>query len=227
MFFWGDPTFILLIPALLLSIYAQGKVSSTFNRYLKVRSSNGYTGAQVARSILDANGLNNVPIQLIKGHLSDHYDPRNGVLRLSNAVYNGSSIASLGVAAHEVGHAIQHDTGYTPLAIRNSIAPIASFGSQASWFLFLIGLFFGLSNLMTIGIWFFLAVVIFQLITLPVEFNASRRAIALLQSNSFVTSNEIRPAKKVLSAAALTYVAATVTAITQLLRLMILRGNRD
>lgn len=227
MLFWGDSTFILLIPALILSVYAQGKVNSTFNKYLKVRSNNGYTGAQVARRILDANGLYNIPIQLTNGHLSDHYDPRKKVLRLSNAVYNGSSIASLGVAAHEVGHAIQHDTGYAPLAIRNSIAPIASFGSQASWFLFLIGLFFDITNLMTIGIWFFLAVVIFQLITLPVEFNASSRAITLLDANGFITANEVRPAKKVLSAAALTYVAATVTAITQLLRLIILRGNRD
>ena len=227
MFFWGDITYLLLIPALILSVYAQGKVNSTFNRYLKVQSKKGYTGAQVARRILDENGLYEVPIQLINGNLSDHYDPGKRVLRLSNAVYNSSSVASLGVAAHEVGHAIQHATGYTPLRVRNSIAPIASFGSQTAWFLFFIGLIFSAPSLMDLGIIFFLAAVIFQVVTLPVEFNASSKAIALLKSNGLITSGEVEPVRKVLGAAALTYVAAMATAVLQLLRLLILRGNRD
>src|SRR5690554_5861906 len=215
-----DPSFILLIFAMIFAIYAQGKVKSTFNRYLRVRGNQGYTGAQAARKILEAEGLHNIPIELINGHLSDHYDPRKKVLRLSNAVYNGTSVASLGVAAHEVGHAIQHAMGYAPLMIRNSLAPIAGFGSQAAWFLFLMGFIFDFTDLMTIGIWFFIAVVLFQLITLPVEFNASSRVIHLLESQGLLTTGEIVPAKRVLNAAALTYVAATVTAITQLLRLI-------
>lgn len=227
MFFWGDTTYFLLIPALILSVYAQGKVSSTFNKFLKVESKKGYTGAQVARRILDENGLYNVPIQLIHGQLSDHYDPRKRILRLSDAVYSSSSVASLGVAAHEVGHAIQHATGYIPLKLRNSIVPLASFGSQVAWFLFFIGLLFSAPSLMDLGILFFSAAVLFQVITLPVELNASKRAIALLQSNGLIASDEVKPTKKVLQAAALTYVAATATAVLQLLRLFILRGSRD
>ncbi|RBP41106.1 zinc metallopeptidase [Garciella nitratireducens] len=227
MFFWGDTTYFLLIPALILSVYAQGKVSSTFNKFLKVESKKGYTGAQVARRILDENGLYNVPIQLIHGQLSDHYDPRKRILRLSDSVYSSSSVASLGVAAHEVGHAIQHATGYIPLKLRNSIVPLASFGSQVAWFLFFIGLLFSAPSLMDLGILFFSAAVLFQVITLPVELNASKRAIALLQSNGLIASDEVKPTKKVLQAAALTYVAATATAVLQLLRLFILRGSRD
>lgn len=228
MLLWGDWTFVLLIPAMIFAMYAQGKVKTTFNKYLRVKSSKGYTGVQVARMIMDSEGLQNITIQLTNGHLSDHYDPRKKVLRLSNAVYNGNSVASLGVAAHEVGHAIQHASGYAPLMIRNSLAPVASFGSQAAWVLFLIGfIFVPDSGLMDIGIIFFLAVVLFQIITLPVEFNASNRAITLLESQGILSSNEIAPTKKVLSAAALTYVAATIVAISQLLRLLILRGRRN
>ena len=227
MLYWGDTTFILLIPAMIFAMYAQGKVKTTFDRYLRVRSNRGYTGMQVARRILDSQGLYDVPIELIGGHLTDHYDPRRKVLRLSNAVYNGSSVASTGVAAHEVGHAIQHAKGYAPLMIRNSIAPIASFGSQAAWFLFIIGLMFPATGLMDIGILFFLAAVLFQIITLPVEFNASNRAIELLENQGLLSTGELVPAKKVLQAAALTYVAATVVALSQLLRLLIIRGRRD
>ena len=177
--------------------------------------------------ILDSEGLENIAIQLTNGHLSDHYDPRKRVLRLSNAVYNGTSVASLGVAAHEVGHAIQHFRGYAPLMIRNSLVPIASFGSQAAWILFLIGFIFAPeSNLMNIGIVFFLTVIFFHIITLPVEFNACSRAIMLLESQGVLSSAEITPAKKVLNAAALTYVASTIAAISQLLRLLLLRGRR-
>ncbi|MCR1898170.1 zinc metallopeptidase [Irregularibacter muris] len=227
MLYWGDMSFILLIPAMIFAIYAQGKVKTTFDRYLRVRNSRGYTGMQVARRILDSQGLYDVPIELTGGHLSDHYDPRKKVLRLSNAVYNGSSVASVGVAAHEVGHAIQHAKGYAPLMIRNFIAPIASFGSQAAWFLFVIGLMFPATGMMDIGILFFLVAVLFQIITLPVEFNASNRAIGLLENQGLLSSGELVPTKKVLQAAALTYVAATVVALSQLLRLLMIRGRRD
>ena len=229
MFGYGlfDPTFIILLPAILFAAYAQSKINSTFNTYLRVRNSNGYTGYQVARAILDKHGLQDLPIELINGNLTDHYDPRKRVLRLSNAVYNGDSLASVGVAAHECGHAVQHQEAYVPLTVRNTIAPIASIGSQLSWILVLAGLFFGFTGLIDIGILFFSAAVLFQLITLPVEYNASSRAIAMLTEYNLVPADEIGPAKKVLSAAALTYLAATIVAVMQLLRLLILRGRRD
>jgi uncharacterized protein len=222
-----DPTFIILIPAILFAAYAQSKINSTFNTYLRVRNSNGYTGYQVARTILDNHGLESVPIELIQGHLTDHYDPRKRILRLSNEVYNGDSLASVGVAAHECGHAVQHQEAYAPLTVRNTIAPIASIGSQLSWILVLAGFFFGFSGLIDLGIMFFSVAVVFQLITLPVEYNASNRAIVMLTEYNLVPANEIGPAKKVLSAAALTYLAATIVAVMQLVRLLLLRGRRD
>ncbi|MCQ1528062.1 zinc metallopeptidase [Lutispora saccharofermentans] len=222
-----DPTFILLIPAMAFAFYAQTKISSTFNKFLRVRNSNGYTGYEIARRILDANGLYNVPIEQTRGHLTDHYDPRTKVLRLSQEVYNGASLASAGVAAHECGHAIQHSESYAPLTLRNTIAPIASIGSQASWFLIIIALALGMMNLFTLGIYLFSAVVLFQIVTLPVEYNASKRAIIALEDYGLVGSGEVYGAKKVLSAAALTYVAATLTAVLQLLRLLLIRGRRD
>jgi len=222
-----DPTYILLLPAIILAGYAQSKVSSTFNKYLRVGNSYGFTGYDVARRLLDTNGLHNVPIERIGGRLSDHYDPGKRVLRLSQDVYNGNSLASVGVAAHECGHAIQHLEGYAPLAVRNLIAPVASFGSQASWFFIIAGFIFSLGSLIDIGILLFSLAVVFQVITLPVEFNASNRAIALLESNGLVPSNEIGPAREVLRAAALTYVAAAFTAVMQLVRLLVLRGRRD
>ena len=224
---YADPTFILLIPAMIFAAYAQTKISSTFNKFLRIRNSNGYTGYEVARRILDANGLNSVPIESVRGHLTDHYDPRTRVLRLSQEVYNGSSLASAGVAAHECGHAIQHSERYAPLALRNAIAPIASIGSQASWFLILIALVLNMMQLFTLGIYLFSAVVLFQIVTLPVEYNASKRAIIALEGYGLVGSGEVYGAKKVLSAAALTYVAAAITAISQLLRLLMIRGRRD
>ncbi|MDF2590928.1 MAG: peptidase [Clostridia bacterium] len=229
MFGYGlfDPTFIILLPAIIFAAYAQSKINSTFNTYLRVRNSNGYTGYQVARIILDKHGLQDLPIELINGNLTDHYDPRKRILRLSNAVYNGNSLASVGVAAHECGHAVQHQEAYIPLTVRNTIAPIASIGSQLSWILVLAGLFFGFTGLIDIGILFFSAAVLFQLITLPVEYNASSRAIAMLTDYNLVPADEVGPAKKVLSAAALTYLAATIVAVMQLLRLLILRGRRD
>ncbi len=228
MFGYGfDPTYIILIPALIFAAYAQSKVNSTFNIYLKVINTKGYTGLQAARTILDNHGLQNVPVELISGHLTDHYDPRKQVLRLSNEVYNGNSLASVGVAAHECGHAIQHQESYTPLTIRNTIAPVASFGSQAAWVLVIAGILFGWSGLLDLGILFFGAAVVFQIITLPVEYNASNRAIAFLTDYDLVPTNEIGSARKVLSAAALTYVAATMIAIMQLIRLLFIRGRRD
>jgi len=225
---WGfDPTFIILLPAIIFAAYAQSKINSTFNTYLRVRNSYGYTGLQVARTILDNHGLQNISIELAPGHLTDHYDPRNRVLRLSNAVYSGNSLASVGVAAHECGHAVQHQEGYAPLAIRNAIAPVASIGSQLSWVLVLAGFLFGWLQLIDLGILFFSAAVIFQLVTLPVEYNASSRAIAMLTQYELVPADEVGPAKKVLSAAALTYLAATIVAVMQLVRLLLLRGRRD
>ncbi|MTI67597.1 MAG: zinc metallopeptidase [Firmicutes bacterium] len=219
------PEIIILIPAILFSMYAQGKVKTTFNKYLNVRSKSGYTGAEIAKYILDRNGLNDVRIEHVRGHLSDHYDPRKKVLRLSSQVYNGSSVASVGVAAHEVGHAIQHANGYYPLILRNNIAPIAGFGSRLAWPLVFIGLFIA-PSFIKVGVILYAAVVAFQIITLPVEFNASNRALAQLE-NGLLSSSEIKPAKKVLNAAALTYVAATLVGIAQLIRLILLSNRED
>lgn len=219
-----DPTMILLIPGIILAMYAQGKVQSTFQRYSRVLSQRGITGAQVARRILDSYGLHDVEIETIGGQLSDHYDPRSRKVRLSGGVYGGSSLASLGVAAHEVGHAIQHDTGYTPLYIRNSIIPITQIGSTLSFPLLLLGLFMGIPKLAYFGVLLFTGVVVFQVITLPVEFNASSRALAILDSEGFLSREELSGTKKVLDAAALTYVAAALMAALNLLRLLIISG---
>ncbi|MBS4536430.1 zinc metallopeptidase [Clostridium sp. D2Q-14] len=223
--YFGDIGFILLIPAIIFSMYAQSKVNSTFNKYLKRQSESGYTGYQVARAILDRNGLYDVDIELVKGRLSDHYDPRKRVLRLSREVYQSSSVASVGVAAHEVGHAIQHSEGYFPLILRNNIAPIAGFGARFVWLLVFGGLILGIGDLVYIGVFLYLGVVAFQLITLPVEYNASNRAIEQL-NNGIIATADIKSTKKVLSAAALTYVAATLVGIAQLIRLVLL-ANRD
>ncbi len=224
-FYGFGPELLILLPAIVFAMYAQTKVKTTFNKYLKVRSNSGYTGAQVAQMILNNNNLNDVKIEHIKGNLTDHYDPRNKILRLSSNVYNGTSVASIGVAAHEVGHAIQHANGYFPLVLRNSIAPVASFGSRFVWILVIGGLLLGTQPLVQIGIYLYMAVVAFQIITLPVEFNASNRALAQLEGG-IISRNEIAPAKKVLNAAALTYVAATLVAIAQLIRLLLLSNRR-
>lgn len=227
MFYGFDPTYIILIPAMIFAMYAQAKINTTFNKFLRVRSSYGYTGHDVARKILDANGLYDIPVEMVRGQLTDHYDPRSRVLRLSQQVYSGSSLASAGVAAHECGHALQHSEGYAPLVVRNAIAPIAAIGSQAAWFLIIAALILNMMKLFTLGIYLFGAAVIFQIITLPVEYNASNRAIVALQSYGLVGPGEEEGAKKVLSAAALTYVAATIVAISQLFRLLLIRGRRD
>ncbi|KXZ39601.1 hypothetical protein SAMN05661008_01206 [Alkalithermobacter thermoalcaliphilus JW-YL-7 = DSM 7308] len=223
--YYYDPTYVLLIPAILFTLYAQSKVQSTFSKYLRVHSSKGFTGAQVARYILDKNGLNDVDIQLSRGKLTDHYDPGNKVVRLSNEVYYGTSIASISVAAHEVGHAIQHARNYFPLVFRNTLVPIANIGSSMAWIFILLG-FMVSPSFIDIGILLFLAAVLFQIVTLPVEFNASNRAIDQLKENGLIAFNEESQSKKVLDAAALTYVAAAAAAVSQLLRLIVLRNSR-
>lgn len=221
-----DPTFIILIPAILFSMYAQGKIQSAFSKYLKVRSMRGITGAEAARQILDRNGLFDVPVEVINGRLTDHYDPRSRVLRLSSDVYYGDSIASVGVAAHESGHALQHANGYAPLSIRNSLVPVANIGSNLSWIFIILGFIIN-PFFVKIGILLFSAAVLFQIITLPVEFNASSRALSQIEDNNILSTGEIHGAKSVLSAAALTYVAATLAAVSQLLRLLVITRDRD
>ena len=224
--FYFDPTYLILIPAILISAWAQFKVSSTFNKYSTVRSTNGYTGAQVARILLNNAGLQDVEIQQVPGRLSDHYDPRAKVLRLSSDVHGSTSVASIGVAAHEVGHAIQDKESYAALVFRNAIVPVVNFSSSLSWILFFIGILFSYKSLVAIGIILFSAVVLFQLVTLPVEFNASSRALKLLEGQGILYDNEVKEAREVLSAAALTYVAATLMAILQLVRLIAI-SNRN
>lgn len=226
--YYFDWTMIVLIPALLLTMYAQTKIQSAYTKYSKIRAQKGLTGAQVARMILNENGLSDVQIELIGGKLSDHYDPRTRVLRLSNGVYNGNSIASNAIAAHEVGHAIQHARAYMPLKIRNAIVPVVNIASQAAMPLIFIGLFFAqFQGLLSIGIILFSGSVLFQLVTLPVEFDASSRAIKQLADGGILVGTEIEEGKRVLSAAALTYVAAAAAAVSQLMRLLLIRNSRN
>ena len=223
-----DKTMMLLIPAILFTMYAQFKVSSTTNRFFRIKSRSGYNGQQTAERILAANGIRDVRIVPIRGTLTDHYDPRRKVLRLSEEVYYGTSITSVAVAAHECGHALQHAYGYKPLEIRGAIVPVVTFASSLSWILIFVGLFLsGNNTMLQLGILMFSATVIFQLITLPVEFNASSRALVQLQDLGIVDSGEARDSRKVLSAAAMTYVAAALTAILQLARLLLIANNRD
>ena len=206
-YFRFDPTMIILIPAVILTIYAQGKVQSSFAKYLRIPTKRGYTGVQVARNLLDQHGLQDIPIEVSHGKLSDHYDPTKRVLRLSQEVYQGYSIASVSVAAHEVGHAIQHANGYIPLSLRNKVFPVARIGSSLAWPFMIVGLLIpSLGSLMNIGIILFGMAVLFQIITLPVEFNASSRALNLLDTSGFLAEDESKGAKKVLNAAALTYI---------------------
>jgi len=225
--YWFDSSFIILIPAMLISMYAQFKVKSAFSKYSEVRSINGYTGAQAARALLDSQGLYNVPVEVTSGRLSDHYDPTNRVMRLSQEVFYGTSVASIGVAAHETGHAIQHKESYAALSFRNTIFPIVNFSSNASWIIFIIGIMIKSAGLINLGILLFSAVVLFQLVTLPVEFNASRRALRLLRERNIIYEDETAGAKAVLDAAALTYVAAALMAISQLVRLILISRDND
>lgn len=231
-YFYGiDMTYIVLVmPALIFAMYAQSKVNTTFNKYRTVGNRRGYTGADVARKILDMNGLQSVKIERVSGNLTDHFDPRTNVVRLSDATHDSMSVSAIGVAAHEVGHAIQHAEGYAPIKMRNAIVPIVQLASYAAWPLAIFGIIFSFSKLATLGVIMFMAVVLFQTITLPVEFNASSRALKTLGNNAILDADELSASKTVLSAAAMTYVAAAVVAVANLLRLLAITGafrNRD
>ena len=227
--FYYDPTYILVLPAFIFALYAQTRVQSAFTRGMNIRSHAGVTGAQVASRLLADRGVD-VSVEQIGRPMGDHCDPRTGVVRLSPQVYGGTSIAALAVAAHETGHAMQHSEGYAPLSVREAILPVASFGSTAALPLFILVMILGSPQisrfLMTLGIWLFAGAVAFQIVTLPVEYNASRRALAMLADGGYITDVEAPQVKNVLNAAALTYVAAAAVALTQLLRLLVLRGSR-
>lgn len=218
---------ILLVPALIFTLYAQSKVKSTYYKYSQVAGRKRITGAQAARKMLDANGLHHVNIMMCSGELTDHYHPGNQTVNLSTGVYNGTSIASIGVACHECGHAVQHSRNYAPLGIRNAIVPVTNFASKLAIPLFIIGLILGFAGLEIIGILFYGLAVLFQAITLPVEFNASKRALQQMTDVGIVYEDEVDGAKKVLSAAALTYVAALFTSLMQLFRLILIARSRN
>lgn len=232
-YYYFDWTYVVLVlPCVLLSLWASANVNSTFRKYSQQYSSRRLTGAEAAQRVLSANGVYGVRIERISGNLTDHYDPRNKTLNLSESVYDSSSVASVGVAAHECGHAIQDQVGYAPLRLRSAFVPVANFGSQISMVLIIAGLIFGArsgaySILVNAGIFCFSLAVLFQLITLPVEFNASHRALVLLQDQGILYADEAAKTRKVLSAAALTYVAGALSSMLQLLRLIILFGNRS
>lgn len=224
--YW-DQTMIILIPALIFSLIAQLMVKGAFSKYSGVRNSRGYTGADAARAILDRNGLSYIRIEHINGELTDHYDPGANVIRLSDSVYNNDSVAAVGVAAHEAGHAVQYAEGYGPIKVRSAIIPITQFGSNLSTPLVIFGIIFSSNVLITAGILLFCTVVLFQAITLPVEFNASGRALKVLREEHFLDDDEMKGAKSVLTAAALTYVAAMFSALASLARLLLIRNRNN
>lgn len=224
--YW-DQTIIILIPALIFSLIAQLMVKGTFSKYSGVRNSRGYTGADATRAILDRNGLSYIRIEHINGELTDHYDPGANVIRLSDSVYNNDSVAAVGVAAHEAGHAVQYAEGYGPIKVRSAIIPITQFGSNLSTPLVILGIIFSSNVLITAGILLFCTVVLFQAITLPVEFNASGRALKVLREDHFLDDDEMKGAKSVLTAAALTYVAAMFSALASLARLLLIRNRNN
>lgn len=233
--FYYDPTYILVLIGAVLCIVASRKVNSTYHKYSRVRARGGMTGAEAARRILQMSGINDVQIQHVGGELTDHYDPSKKVLRLSDTVYDSQSVAAIGVAAHECGHALQHKEGYFPLKFRSALVPAANIGSKLGLPLVILGLVLGVGfdlpgggyfSLAQIGIWVFSLAVLFQVVTLPVEFNASGRALKMLGSYGIMTEDEVDDCKHVLGAAALTYVAAAASSVLQLLRLIILSGNR-
>ncbi len=227
-YYYYDATYLLVILGAVLSMIASARVNGTFSQYSRVRSMSGMTGAQAARRILDKNGLYDVKVEHIRGNLTDHYDPRTKVLRLSDATYASSSVAAVGVAAHECGHAVQDSESYEPLKIRSRLAPAANFGSRFGLPIFIAGLVFGANEiLMQIGIWVFLLAVLFTLITLPVEFDASRRALLMLTDYGILGDAEAEGSRKVLKAAAMTYVAAAAASVLNLLRLILIARSRD
>lgn len=227
--FWFDPTYILILIGVVICMIASSKMNATFRKYSSVQSHNRMTGRDAAERILRSQGIYDVRVEHVSGNLTDHYDPRNKVLRLSDATYNATSVAAVGVAAHECGHALQHAKGYAPLSIRSALVPVANFGSSIAWPLIILGLFFNgemSSLLLNVGILAFSLAVLFQIVTLPVEFNASSRALKLLGSNGMLYESEVADVRKVLTAAALTYVAGAASAILQLLRILLLTGGR-
>ncbi len=224
-----DPTYVLVIIGVIICLAASAKMRSTFNRYSRVRSRSGMTGREAAEYVLRSAGIYDVRVEHVSGNLTDHYDPRTKTLRLSDATYNSQSVAAIGVAAHECGHAVQHAIGYAPLRFRGALVPIANLGSTIAWPLIIIGLLFtGESSLLflNLGIIAFSLAVLFQIVTLPVEFNASNRAVRVLGSTGLLYEDELRDTKKVLSAAALTYVAGAAASILQLLRIILLANSR-
>lgn len=228
--FWGDWTILILLPAMIFAFIAQAKVQSSFAKYNKVRSSRGISGAAAAREILDRNGLYHVRVERVTGHLTDHYDPKENVIRLSESTYDSTSVAAVGIAAHEAGHAVQHATGYLPIKIRAAIIPVTRIGSQLAMPLFLIGLIFAAYSyvgdfFMFAGIIFFSLSTLFQLVTLPTEFNASNRAMRTLEENGILYGDDLVGARAVLSAAAMTYVAALATSLASLLRLLLIAAG--
>ncbi len=227
-FYFGfDPTYILVLIGAILSIWASGRVNSTYSKYAKIRSSAGMTGAQTAEIILRNKGINDVRIEHVRGNLTDHYNPSKKVICLSDSVYNSTSVAAIGVAAHECGHVIQHYERYAPLNLRTALVPAANIGSRLGIPIILLGVLFGSNGtLIQIGIWVFALAVLFQIVTLPVEFNASKRALSCIEQYGIVTNDERKLSAKVLNAAAFTYVAAAAASILQLLRLMLLFGRR-
>ena len=235
--FWGDTTILVLIPAMIFAFWAQIRVNSTFKKYAKVPSRRGLTGAEAARRVLDANGLRHVTVERVHGHLTDHFDPKAGVIRLSDATYASTSVAAIGVAAHEAGHAVQHAEGYVPIKVRSAIIPLTRFGSFLAMPLFLIGigLLFGIGSdvaygigtiFAVTGILFFSFSTLFQLVTLPTEFNASARAMKALEVGGLLAADELPAAKATLSAAAMTYVAALASSLASLLRLILIFNRR-
>ena len=226
-FGWFDPTYWLVIAGLIITLIASANVKSTFNKYDKVTSRRGITAAEAARRILDANGLHSIRIERVSGILTDHFSPKENVIRLSDSTYNSTSIAALGVAAHECGHAVQHQVGYTPIKVRNSIVPLVNICSSLSMPIILIGILLSATGLAMFGVILYCAVLAFQLVTLPTETNASKRAMQTLEGMALLDDEELRGARKVLSAAAMTYFASALSTMLQLLRLfLIVQGNR-
>ena len=228
-YYYWDPTYILVVIGAVICMIASARVKGTFNKYSQLRSMSGMNGAQVAQRVLQAAGIYDVQVRHVSGSLTDHYDPRTKTVNLSDPVYNATSVAALGVAAHECGHAIQHAKSYAPLSIRSALVPIANFGSMLAWPVILIGLFFNTRSsglISDIGILLFSAAVLFQLVTLPVEFDASRRALVMLRTQGILADDELRYTRRVLKSAALTYVASAAAAILQLLRIILITNGR-
>lgn len=228
-YYYWDPTYILVVIGAVICMIASARVKGTFNKYSQLRSMSGMNGAQVAQRVLQASGIYDVQVRHVSGSLTDHYDPRTKTVNLSDPVYNATSVAALGVAAHECGHAIQHAKSYAPLSIRSALVPIANFGSMLAWPVILIGLLFNTRSsglIIDIGILLFSAAVLFQLVTLPVEFDASRRALVMLRTQGILADDELKYTRRVLKSAALTYVASAAAAILQLLRIILITNGR-